>query len=101
VVPLLLVGMCFGGFMGMLASLTADAFGTKYMALNFGMMFVPFAIGAMIGPRLGAAMKQNTGSYSEAFLYGSIFAFIAIVLAIVAAWLMKRRRQQFVGTASA
>ena len=100
VVPLLLVGMCFGGFMGMLASLTADAFGTKHMALNFGLMFVPFAIGAMIGPRLGAVMKQNTGSYSEAFLYGSIFAFIAIVLAIVAGWMMKRRRQQFAGTAS-
>jgi len=98
VVPLLLVGMCFGGFMGMLASLTADAFGTKYLAMNFGVMFFPFALGAMVGPRLGAYMKQSTGSYSEAFLYGSIFAFIAIALAIVAAWMMKRRRQQFAAT---
>jgi len=93
VVPLLLVGMCFGGFMGMIGSIAADAFGSKYLALNFGVMFSPFAVGGFIGPRLGAAIKESTGSYSEAFLYGSILAFIAIVLAIVAAWIMKQRKQ--------
>ncbi|HBT97402.1 MAG TPA: MFS transporter [Desulfobulbaceae bacterium] len=94
VVPLLLVGMCFGGFMGMLASITADAFGTKYLAMNFGIMFLPFSIAAFIGPRLGASIKESTGSYSQAFLYGSILGFIAIVLAIVAAWMMRRRKRR-------
>lgn len=101
VVPLLLVGMCFGGFMGMIGSIAADAFGSKYLALNFGVMFSPFAIGAFIGPRLGAAIKESTGSYSEAFLYGSILAFIAIVLAIVAALIMKQRKLNLVRTTGA
>ncbi|MDR3090029.1 MAG: OFA family MFS transporter [Desulfobulbaceae bacterium] len=93
VAPILLVGMCFGGFMGMLASLTADAFGVKYLAMNFGIMFLPFAVAAFIGPRLGASIKETSGSYSQAFLYGAILAFIAIVLALVAAFMMRRRRR--------
>lgn len=93
VVPILLVGMCFGGFMGMLASLTADAFGAKYLAVNFGVMFLPFGIGAFIGPRLAAVIKVNSGSYSQAFLIASALSCIAIGLAIVASILVKRKRQ--------
>jgi len=95
VVPLLLVGMCFGGFMGMPGSLTADAFGTKYLTFNFVVLFCPFAVGAFIGPRLGPAIKESTGSYSEAFLYGGILAFIAVVLAIIAALIMRQRRKRY------
>jgi len=50
---------------------------------------------------LGAAIKESTGSYSEAFLYGSILAFIAIVLAIVAALIMKQRKLNLVRTTGA
>lgn len=93
VVPILIVGMCFGGFMGMLASLTADAFGTKFLAVNFGVMFLPFGIGAFIGPRLAGVIKASSGNYSKAFLIASILTFVAIGLAIVASMLLKRRRQ--------
>lgn len=93
VVPVLLVGMCFGGFMGMLAPLTADAFGPKYLAINFGVMFLPFGVAAFIGPRLAAVIKASSGSYSQAFLISSILGFIGIGLAIVASMLMQRRRR--------
>ncbi len=93
VVPILLVGMCFGGFMGMLASLTADAFGAKYLAVNFGVMFLPFGIGAFIGPRLAAGIKVSSGSYSQAFFIASVLSFVAIGVAIVAGMLIKRKRE--------
>jgi OFA family oxalate/formate antiporter-like MFS transporter len=92
--------MCFGGFMGMLASLTADAFGAKYLAVNFGVMFLPFGIGAFIGPRLAAVIKVNSGSYSQAFLIASALSCIAIGLAIVASILVKRKRQAAESTSS-
>lgn len=92
VVPLLLVGMCFGGFMGMLASLTADAFGSKHLAVNFGVMFLPFGLAAFTGPRLAAVMKATSGSYSQAFLIASMLSFVGIALAIVASVLLKNRR---------
>lgn len=93
VIPVLLVGMCFGGFMGMLAPLTADAFGPKYLAINFGVMFLPFGIAAFIGPRLAAVIKAGSGSYSQAFLISSVLGFAGIGLAIVASILMQRRRR--------
>jgi OFA family oxalate/formate antiporter-like MFS transporter len=93
VVPILIVGMCFGGFMGMLASLTADAFGTKFLAVNFGVMFLPFGIGAFIGPRLAGVIKASSGNYSQAFLIASVLTFVGIGLAIVASMLLKRRRR--------
>lgn len=92
-IPVLCVGMCFGGFMGMLASVTADAFGPKYLAINFGVMFFPFGIGAFIGPRLAGVIKATSGSYSQAFLIASVLGFAGIVCAILAHVLMKRRQQ--------
>ena len=92
VIPILLVGMCFGGFMGMLASLTADAFGPKYLAVNFGVMFLPFGLAAFTGPRLAAVMKAGSGSYSQAFLIASVLSFVGIALAIVASFILKKRR---------
>jgi MFS transporter, OFA family, oxalate/formate antiporter len=93
VVPLLIVGSCFGGFMGMLASLTADAFGPKYLAMNFGLMFFPFGVGAFIGPRLAGVIKASTGGYSQAFQIAGVLSFAGIGLAILAKKLLERKRQ--------
>lgn len=92
VIPLLMVGMCFGGFMGMLASLTADAFGPKYLAVNFGVMFLPFGVAAFIGPRLAAVVKASSGNYSQAFLIASALSCVGIIMAIVSSMMLKRRR---------
>lgn len=94
VVPVLIVGMAFGGFMGQLASLTADAFGSKYLPMNFGVMFVPFGLAAFTGPRFAAGIKVSTGSYSQAFLIGSILCFVGIGLTFVGKKLLDRRMQE-------
>lgn len=94
VVPILLVGTCFGGFMGMIASITADAFGPKYLPVNFGVMFLPFGIAAFIGPRLAAVIKVSSGSYSQAFLIASVLGFIGIGLAIVANIILRQRKEE-------
>lgn len=96
VIPVLTVGMCFGGFMGMLASLTADAFGPRHLAVNFGVMFLPFGVAAFIGPRLAAVIKATDGSYSKAFMIASALGFAGIALAIIASMLLQRRRQSSV-----
>jgi OFA family oxalate/formate antiporter-like MFS transporter len=89
----LVVGSCFGGFMGMLASTTADAFGQKHLPVNFGIMFLAFGVAAFIGPRLAAVIKAaNNGDYSTAFLIASVLSFIGIALAFVANKLLKNKR---------
>jgi OFA family oxalate/formate antiporter-like MFS transporter len=101
VVPVLIVGMAFGGFMGQLASLTADAFGSKYLPVNFGVMFVPFGLASFTGPRLAASIKVNTGNYSKAFLIGSILCFVGIGLTVVARKLLKKRMEAAMNDGSA
>lgn len=94
VAPILIVGSCFGGFMGMIASLTADAFGPKNLPVNFGVMFLPFGVSAFIGPRLAAVIKEaNNGDYSKAFLIASVLSFAGIALAVLANKLLQQRRQ--------
>lgn len=53
-----LVGFCFGGFLAVYPSLTADYFGTKYYGMNYGTVFMAYGIGAVVGPILYDLMKS-------------------------------------------
>lgn len=99
IAPVLIVGMAFGGFMGQLASLTADAFGAKNLPMNFGIMFVPFGLAAFTGPRLAASIKVATGNYSQAFFIASILCLGGIGLALVARKMLQRRMSDAVSHA--
>lgn len=90
-VPVMMaVALCYGGFMGMMASLTADTFGSKYLGVNFGIMFLTIGIAAFIGPRLAAIVREtNNGDYSQAFLIAAALNLVGIVFALLA---MYRKR---------
>jgi OFA family oxalate/formate antiporter-like MFS transporter len=92
-VPAMLsVAFGYGGFMGMMASVTADSFGMKYLGVNFGIMFLTIAIAAFVGPRLAAVVKEaQNGDYSLAFLIATAFCILGIGLTIEA-----RRREKTV-----
>ena len=53
-----LVGFCFGGFLALYPSLTADYFGTKSYGMNYGTVFMAYGIGAVVGPMLYDLMKS-------------------------------------------
>lgn len=91
VAAVLIVGMSFGGFMGQIASITADTFGSKNLPMNFGVMFMPFGVAAFIGPRLAASIKVASGSYSNAFLIGSILCVVGIAFSVMARQMLKKR----------
>ena len=92
VVPVLVAGSCFGGFMGMIAPITADAFGPKNLAVNFGVMFLPFGAAAFIGPRLAAVMKAASGNYSQAFMITSILSLMGIGFVLISKTILNHRR---------
>jgi len=100
-VPVLIVGMSFGGFMGQLASITADAYGSKHLPMNFGVMFFPFSVGAYFGPRLAGSIKVATGSYTQAFLIASILCLVGIGLAIVSRKILQKRMAETTVTGKA
>jgi OFA family oxalate/formate antiporter-like MFS transporter len=84
VASVMFIALCYGGFMGMMASLTADTFGTKYLGVNFGIMFLTVGFAAYIGPRLAAAAKaSNNGDYSQAFLIACALNAAGFVIALL------------------
>ena len=64
---IMLLGLCYGGFLALMAPLTADLFGTKNLGVNFGIMFLTIAVAAYAGPLLVAVIKASSGSYTKAF----------------------------------
>lgn len=85
VLLLLGIGLCYGGFMGMMASLTADTFGVKHLGVNFGIMFLSVSVAAYAGPRLAAVVKEtNNGDYSLAFVIAALLSLIGLMIAILA-----------------
>jgi len=59
--------------------------------MNFGIMFMPFGVAAFIGPRLAASIKVASGSYSNAFLIGSILCVVGIAFSVMARQMLKKR----------
>ena len=83
VMVLIVVGLCFGGFMGIFPSITADAFGPKNLGMNYGVMFTAFGFAAFVGPRLAATVKEvHHGDYTYAFLIAAALSLLGIVLTL-------------------
>lgn len=85
VAAMLSIVFCYGGFMGTMAAVTANSFGTKYLGVNFGIMFLTIAIAAFIGPRLVAILNETrNGDYSLAFLIATVLCGGGILLNLAA-----------------
>lgn len=82
-IALLLVGCAYGGLMGMISSLTSDAFGLKNLGVNFGIMFVTVGISSIAGPVTAATIMTTTGSFSAAFLLAGILSIAGFGLAFL------------------
>jgi OFA family oxalate/formate antiporter-like MFS transporter len=99
------IGFCFGGFLGLYPTVTADYFGTKNVGANYGLMFAAFGAGGLFGPWLaprlmtivgkipyeamdkGAmAVKQfSAGDYSISFIISGVMCLASIGII----WMLK------------
>ena len=87
---LVMIGLCYGGVMGIFPSITADSFGPKNLTMNYGIINTAFGTAAFIGPRLAGYYKEiNQGDYSQAFLVAAAMSVVGIILTVTA-----RRRMQ-------
>lgn len=80
----MIVGFCFGGFMGIFPALTAETFGIRHNGVNYGFMFIGFAVGGYVGPKMLTALKvTNLGIYSMAFVIAAIMAAAGAIIAAI------------------
>lgn len=94
IAALVVVGLCFGGFMGIFPSITADAFGSRNLGMNYGVMFTAFGFAGILGPGLAATVKEtNGGDYTQAFLIAAALSVLGIIFTLFL--MVTKRREGF------
>lgn len=77
---LLVVGLCFGSVMGVYPGFTALRFGSKNNSVNYGIMFIGFALAGILGPSIMNVLASLFGSYQPAFAVAAALGAVGIVL---------------------
>lgn len=84
VIGIVLLGLCFGGVMGVFPALTMKTFGPRFQGVNYGIMFSAYSIAAYFGPKIGASMGGGAkGDYTNPFIVSIVVAGVGIALALV------------------
>jgi len=82
-----LIGFFYGGFLSNFPSLTADLFGAKHMATNYGMVLLGFGLGAVASSYIAGYYKnvaaQDITLMSPAFFIAAGCACVGILLMLL------------------
>lgn len=74
-----IIGFSYGGFLGVFPALTADFWGGRHVATNYGMILFGFGVGAVASSYTVAFLSQ-TKAFSTAFLIAGIAAAVGLVI---------------------
>ena len=81
------IGFFYGGIIGTFPSLTADLFGAKYMATNYGVVLLGFGAGAIISSQIAGYYKNvaavDIDLMLPAFVIASCFAVMGIAMMLI------------------
>lgn len=81
------IGLCFGGFLAVYPPLTAEYYGKKNFAVNYGLVFIGYGSGCFLGPLAGGLVYDFFQSYMKAF-YAS--GFLALLGGVVVWFLLQK-----------
>ena len=90
-VGIMLIGFCFGSIMGIYPGFTASQFGSKNNGVNYGIMFIGFALAGFFGPTIMAEIYEKTNVYSIAFLVAIALGFIGFLLSVLFMKMLKNK----------
>ena len=92
------IGFFYGGILSNFPSLTAESFGAKHMATNYGFVLLGFGLGAIISSQVAGHFKdvaaQDINLMLPAFIIGSCCSASAIVLILILRSLNKKAAKQ-------
>jgi OFA family oxalate/formate antiporter-like MFS transporter len=79
-VLLFFVYYCYGTQLSVYAALAGDFWGTRYLATNYGFLFLAWGLAGVLGPVLGARVFVSTGAYQYAFFIAAGLASAALII---------------------
>ena len=74
-----IVYWCFGAQLSVFAATSADFFGTRYLGLNYGLLFTAFGLAGVIGPGIAGRVFDASGDYRYAFYIAGGLALVALL----------------------
>ncbi|MDD2836169.1 MAG: OFA family MFS transporter [Methanothrix sp.] len=83
IISFAILWMCLGGWLAIAPTATATFFGTCDYPRNYGVVFLAYGAGAIVGPQLAGFIKTASGSYMGVFPYVVGLAVIGIIIAFV------------------
>ncbi|WP_163192731.1 L-lactate MFS transporter [Clostridium thermarum] len=72
-----MIALCFGGFLAVFPTITADFFGMKNLAVNYGLMFQANGMAAIIGPIVAASI-----SFKASFILAAFLSILALIITL-------------------
>jgi MFS family permease len=82
----IVVGLCFGAFLAIFPALTADQYGLKNFGFNYGIVYLAYAVGALLANPIADALYGRDGHFVTVY----IFCAIMMIIAIIVNFLLKR-----------
>ena len=92
------IGFAYGGFLSTFPAYTADLFGAKYNATNYGIVLIGFGIGAVVSSIIAGTYKDiakdDISLMFPAFVIASAAAAVAIIAIIFVKPLFQKNKEQ-------
>jgi len=74
---------CLGGWLAIAPTSTGSFFGTGDFPRCYGVLFLAYGAGAIVGPQLAGLIKTHTGSYLGVFPYVTLLAVLGIFVSLL------------------
>jgi len=75
---------CFGAQLSVFASTSADFFGTRYLGLNYGLLFTAYGVAGLVGPVIAGQVYDAYDDYRYAFFIAAGLAVVALLSITIA-----------------
>lgn len=79
---ILLVGLCYGGYLGVFPSVCADAFGSVNLAVNYAVLFTAFSLAGLVGPQVVTLLRTTMDAYAPAFWIAAGICAVGLVMSL-------------------
>ncbi|KAF1078327.1 OFA family MFS transporter [Methanogenium sp. MK-MG] len=73
---------CLGGWLAIAPTATATYFGTADYPRMYGLVFLAYGAGALVGPQLAGFIRTATGSWTGVFPYVAVMAAVGCLIAL-------------------
>jgi MFS transporter, OFA family, oxalate/formate antiporter len=78
-----LVGFCFGGFLAVMPSLTADFYGVTFLGANYGALYTAYGVAGVAWPNVMDEVSKFMGGFTWVWYIVAAFCGLGLILAAI------------------